>query len=1136
MLGYGLPRSGLLQFPVVRVLEQNRQSSPASAQYNVQILPKTLVGSPPTPQAGIPSEGKATARRGSLQRNLPPDLAQKFDRNRREAEAKAQQQKAQIATNPVKQRKASFELGTEDATSLSARVCRSQSLQRRQPIKDIKRSKSAAATRRRDRSARQMYDKRTLRRMSIKPFSAAIQQWRFKHQERGSRPCAASACHVGVRLRPMFEKELQQGEFEVVSVVDQWGEVVVHNCLFHADLVKMYVQHCGFCFPLAFGSEATNEVVYEECGAPLVEQVLAGQLATLFMFGQTGSGKTYTMTSLMELATHAVFKAAGNVRVKVFEVAGKKCFDLLTKQRAELRLLDDANGRTQVVGAEEFDVESAVECFGMLQKSLARRATAGHARNDESSRSHCVITLHLPETDGSLILVDCAGTERRQDTEQHTADRMTETAEINASLHALKECIRYRSKEHRSAAAAAAAKAAGTWDDEDEQKHIHVPYRGSYLTRVLHESFTRRGSYLSAIGAISPTSMDTEHTLSTLKTLQMLVRDTDAPSFEQKADVDPKAVPRRDSMGPQSPLASRSRGSTFSAGAPPRLEMGAKVTSVASAPSSVSAPFGTKTSSASATVKAASLKQESSEVALLSSRIVQLEEALKKKTAELESKNVTLNPNLWQLQCSLEHLEAKSQQLESMNRELQTRSANPAEEMLVRLQQTEANSRELEAKVRETEARAREAEARAREAEVKLHGVETLLQQEQARRRKCHNQLVDMKGQMRVFCRIRPMLMPREQGHQVCTIWKDMFTVEVLQESFSVDGTQHYEKKAFQFDTVFGPEAGQQEVFSEVENLVQSALDGYNVTIIAYGQTGAGKTHTMYGGAAETRGVAPRTVEAIFSKLSQLDSGRFTSRVSANLVELYKDSFVDLLATGRGIIIGLDVKCDVLKGNAWVEGAEERTVQHPEQLLQLIDEGVSRRNVAATQMNSESSRSHLFLTISIEVGDRDAQSAIVGKIRLCDLAGSERLKKSGAIGDTMRETIEINKSLTALADVTEALTRDGRRGLVPYRNHKLTQLLSDSLGGTAKTLMFVNLAPAQSEVDETLCSLQYATRASGITNDVRKACEGPRSGNVRAAATSASQGSAKSGKAHLRRRNSFILEDLHDHILLNMQA
>merc|ERR1712032_612711 len=143
--------------------------------------------------------------------------------------------------------------------------------------------------------------------------------------------------------------------------------------------------------------------------------------------------------------------------------------------------------------------------------------------------------------------------------------------------------------------------------------------------------------------------------------------------------------------------------------------------------------------------------------------------------------------------------------------------------------------------------------------------------------------------------------------------------------------------------------------------------------------------------------------------------------------------------------------------------------------------------------NSESSRSHLLLIITIVSVNKETRDQLRGKILLCDLAGSERLKKSESTGDVQKEAIEINKSLTALGDVIEALTKKQKQ--IPYRNHKLTQLMQDSLGGASKTLMFVNCSPASSNEEETIMSLKYATRAKRITNahvrDGRPSCCSP---------------------------------------------
>merc|ERR1712228_706177 len=165
-----------------------------------------------------------------------------------------------------------------------------------------------------------------------------------------------------------------------------------------------------------------------------------------------------------------------------------------------------------------------------------------------------------------------------------------------------------------------------------------------------------------------------------------------------------------------------------------------------------------------------------------------------------------------------------------------------------------------------------------------------------------------------------------------------------------------------------------------------------------------------------------------------------------------------------------------------VEHLTEEECHSPEQLADLLERGNKQRTVAATAMNSESSRSHLVLVIKIVSVNRETKEQMRGKLVLCDLAGSERLKKAQAEKDQEKEAIEINKSLTALGDVIEALTKGSK--MIPYRNHKLTQLMQDSLGGSAKTLMFVNCSPACSNLSETLMSLKYASRAKKITNAV----------------------------------------------------
>jgi len=265
--------------------------------------------------------------------------------------------------------------------------------------------------------------------------------------------------------------------------------------------------------------------------------------------------------------------------------------------------------------------------------------------------------------------------------------------------------------------------------------------------------------------------------------------------------------------------------------------------------------------------------------------------------------------------------------------------------------------------------------------------------------------------------------------------------------------------------------------------LVQSAVDGYNVTLFAYGQTGAGKTFTMAGVPGQ-EGVSPRTIKEMFRVIDQ-NKSRFTYTVMGSMLELYQQDLVDLLSKE-------DPKASKKKLNVRVEKSGMVTVEHlkaeecknAQDLERLLNKGTQNRAVAATAMNSESSRSHLVLMIQIISKNKETQEQLRGKILIVDLAGSERLKKSQTANEAMKESIEINKSLTALGDVIEALTKGSK--VIPYRNHKLTQLMQDALGGSAKTLMFVNCSPSSSNEEETVNALKYAQRAKDVTNKVQK--------------------------------------------------
>jgi len=386
--------------------------------------------------------------------------------------------------------------------------------------------------------------------------------------------------------------------------------------------------------------------------------------------------------------------------------------------------------------------------------------------------------------------------------------------------------------------------------------------------------------------------------------------------------------------------------------------------------------------------------------------------------------------------------------------------------------------------------------------------------QAETRRRRIHNAVEDLKGTIRVFCRVRPMN-PKERDARDLNIISQFDNMSLTVQLTREDAARHnrefsqygrvYQPEVFSYDAVFVP-GSQEEIFEDCKDLIRSALDGYNVTIFAYGQTGAGKTHTMFG-SPQQEGVGPRTILELYKLIDQ-DSERFSHRVMGSMSELYRSELIDLLPAddrrsgdrspargdrsltprrGSNLSVGSnsnsmsELRRPRRSGvGVEVDLIEKHECASAEQLLALLRKGAKGRHVAPTAMNKESSRSHLMMTIHVVRTNKETQEKSSSKITICDLAGSERLKKSLAEGDVAKESIDINKSLTALGDVFAALTEGHSH--VPYNNSKLTQVLKDALGGTSKTLMFVNCAPSGCNIEETRNTLLYARRAKKVVN------------------------------------------------------
>nr|GMD34311.1 kinesin-4-like isoform X1 [Ipomoea batatas] len=348
-----------------------------------------------------------------------------------------------------------------------------------------------------------------------------------------------------------------------------------------------------------------------------------------------------------------------------------------------------------------------------------------------------------------------------------------------------------------------------------------------------------------------------------------------------------------------------------------------------------------------------------------------------------------------------------------------------------------------------------------------------------AENRKLHNEVQELKGNIRVYCRIRPFLPKQKDKQTIVEYVGDNGELIVTNPSKQAKEG----RRSFKFNKVYGSSATQGQVFADIQPLIQSVLDGYNVCIFAYGQTGSGKTYTMTGpdGATEEQwGVNYRALNDLF-RISQTRGNAFSYEITVQMVEIYNEQVRDLLSIKSFIFLDLHtlgiLNTSQPNGLA-VPDASMFPVNKPSDVLELMNIGLKSRAKSSTSMNERSSRSHSIVTIHVRGMDKKSGSSMNSSLHLVDLAGSERIDRSEVTGDRLKEAQHINKSLAALGDVISALSTKSPH--VPYRNSKLTQVLQSSLGGQAKTLMFVQLNPDHISFSESLSTLKFAERAYGV--------------------------------------------------------
>ena len=350
-----------------------------------------------------------------------------------------------------------------------------------------------------------------------------------------------------------------------------------------------------------------------------------------------------------------------------------------------------------------------------------------------------------------------------------------------------------------------------------------------------------------------------------------------------------------------------------------------------------------------------------------------------------------------------------------------------------------------------------------------------------------------------VVCRVRP-LNAKEQAlletarydargnriREACSEFnpadKTSILVYTQVEKLDKSNPDPYEKHQFNFDYVFDSTTMQPPVYEiAAKPIVESVLEGFNGTILAYGQTSSGKTFTMQGDldSEELRGIIPRMVDTVFEKIGQASqSVEFT--VKASMLEIYNEKIRDLLDPSKS---NLNVREEKQKG-IYVDGLTEKSIGNEREVYEIMKEGNANRAVGATNMNAESSRSHSIFHLSITMNDLENFSCKTGKLYLVDLAGSEVISKTGAKGQTLEEAKGINKSLTMLGRVINALT-DGKSQYIPYRDSKLTRILQEALGGNSRTCLIITASPSMYNAPETLSTCRFGMRAKSIKNNAK---------------------------------------------------
>lgn len=322
---------------------------------------------------------------------------------------------------------------------------------------------------------------------------------------------------------------------------------------------------------------------------------------------------------------------------------------------------------------------------------------------------------------------------------------------------------------------------------------------------------------------------------------------------------------------------------------------------------------------------------------------------------------------------------------------------------------------------------------------------------------------------IKVFCRFRPF---NKLEENIKSSKAEEGSLSNSQPFLISKNSVLLQDNKFEFDTVFDKNSNQEQVYNSSKFLIDEIFNGYNCTIFVYGQTSSGKTHTTMGNEND-KGIIPRIVSEIFEKAQETEDSTIT--ISISFIEIYLEKIRDLLTSKDN----LRLREDVIRGFL-IQDIKEEYVSSYEETLKIINKGNSNRTVAETRMNNVSSRSHSVFILNLEQFSLKDGTRLNSKLFITDLAGSEKVSKTNASGITLLQAQYTNKSLSALSLVIKALTEKSAH--IPYRDSKLTKILSNSLGGNSKTLLIITCSPSDYNYDETLSTLRFGARVKTIKN------------------------------------------------------